>query len=398
METPKKDIQKGSAAVQDKGKKVFVGMSGGVDSSVAALLLKEQGYEVTGAFIKTWHPDWMPCPWREERRDAMRVAAKLGIPFVTIDCSEHYHRAVAEAMIAGYSRGETPNPDILCNREVKFGLFWQKARELGAEYIATGHYAQNIIHSGKHFLCASADTAKDQSYFLWTLTTDDLEHTLFPVGHMQKTEVRAVAARAGLSTSEKKDSQGICFLGDVDMNEFLGHYCDLKEGSVLDIKTGERVGTHKGALLYTIGQRHGFDIDSKDTNRNPYYVVAKDMASNTLHVGHKEASEKEGTATSEQLACTKDILALRDVSMVNKELPHAALDCKCRLRYRQNLFDVTYTEVPVQAHSAASAHLKLKEGQYFDVGQSAVLYREETVNDRTYLVCLGGGIITSYVK
>ena len=251
------------------GKRVSVGLSGGVDSAVSAALLKEQGAAVTGVFIKAWQPEWMACTWREERRDAMRVCLALDIPFLFFDFEKEYKQEVVDKMLDEYRAGRTPNPDVLCNKEIKFGIFWQKARELGADLIATGHYL-----SGE----------KDQSYFLWTLTKDDLAHTLFPVGQMEKSEVRIVAKKYNLPVAEKKDSQGICFIGNVSMEEFLSHYIESKQGKVLNTK-GEEIGTHKGLIHYTIGQRHGFEA----FGRSPYYVLAKDVSSNALIVSDEES-------------------------------------------------------------------------------------------------------------
>jgi tRNA-specific 2-thiouridylase len=202
-------------------KTVFVGVSGGVDSSVSAALLKDAGYTVVGVFIRTWTPDFIECTWREERRDAMRVCAHLGIPFLECDAEEAYKKGVADYMIEEYKKGNTPNPDVMCNREVKFGVFWEFAKAHEADFIATGHYALN-----QYQLERSKDTAKDQTYFLWTLTQDDLEHTLFPIGHLEKKEVRKLAEKYKLPTATKKDSQGVCFLGPLDMKDFLKHYIE----------------------------------------------------------------------------------------------------------------------------------------------------------------------------
>ena len=200
--------------------KTFVGLSGGVDSSVSAALLKKQSFEVVGVFIKTWHPDFLECNEEEERRDAMRVAAHLDIPFLTFDFEKVYKKEVADYMIAEYRAGRTPNPDVMCNKEVKFGAFLKKALSIGAQYIATGHYAQNKNNK----LMKANDPEKDQAYFLWTLNQKQLSKIIFPVGHLKKTEVRKLAKKFNLPVSEKKDSQGICFLGEVDLKKFLKHY------------------------------------------------------------------------------------------------------------------------------------------------------------------------------
>src|ERR1035437_6131617 len=233
-----------------KKKVVFVGMSGGVDSSVSAAILKKEGYEVIGVFIRTWHPDFLPCNEEEERRDAMRVAAHLNIPFLTFDFEDIYKREVADYMISEYKMGRTPNPDVMCNKYVKFGAFIKKALSMGADYVATGHYAQvgeagkifsreypasHRHHSKKSFLLRqSPDPSKDQSYFLWTLKQEQLKKILFPVGHLKKSEVRILAKKFKLPVAEKKDSQGICFLGPVDLKEFLKHYIKERKGKVLN--------------------------------------------------------------------------------------------------------------------------------------------------------------------
>lgn len=266
--------------------KVFVGVSGGVDSSVTAALLKDQGHDVIGVFIRTWQPDWITCTWKEERRDAMRVCAHLGIPFVELDLEKEYKEGVADYMIAEYKKGRTPNPDVMCNREVKFGGFLKWALAHGADKVATGHYARN---EGK--LMKGIDSTKDQSYFLWTLTNEQLEKVLFPIGNLQKSEVRKLAEKYNLPTATKKDSQGICFIGDINMKEFLSHYIEEKQGDVLN-EEGEVIGTHQGALFYTLGERHGFTITEKGEQDQPYYVIAKDIEHNTITVSQNPTQQK----------------------------------------------------------------------------------------------------------
>ncbi|OHA20788.1 MAG: tRNA 2-thiouridine(34) synthase MnmA [Candidatus Taylorbacteria bacterium RIFCSPHIGHO2_01_FULL_51_15] len=283
--------------------KVFVGLSGGVDSSVSAALLKKQGHEVTGVFIKVWQPDFFDCTWKDDRLDAMRVCAELGIPFIELDLEKEYRKEVVDYMIAEYKAGKTPNPDVMCNRFIKFGGFYKFARKKGAHFIATGHYARvetrefpisnfqfpknedfNIENSLKIENCKlkiSRDLNKDQSYFLWQIRKEQLPHILFPVGGMKKTTVRKLAKRFGLITADKKDSQGLCFVGKVDMKEFLSHYIQPKKGKILDEK-GSRVGEHHGAFFYTIGERIG-----GVTSQKPHYVVGKDMRRNTVTVSRK---------------------------------------------------------------------------------------------------------------
>lgn len=246
-----------------KNKTVFVGLSGGVDSAVSAALLKEQGAHVTGVFIKGWYPPGMPCSWAEERRDAMRVAAHLHIPFRTLDASTEYKKSVIDYLLSEYRTGRTPNPDVMCNREVKFGAFYRYAIQEGADYIATGHY-----RSGE----------KDQSYFLWAVPKEILARTIFPVGMMEKTAVRKLAQKYGLPVSNKKDSQGICFLGSVSVDEFLRIEFGVHTGRVLDT-SGKEVGTHDGVLLYTLGERVSL-------SGGPWYVLAKDIFKNELIAGN----------------------------------------------------------------------------------------------------------------
>lgn len=339
--------------------KVFVGLSGGVDSAVSAALLKEAGYDVTGVFIKVWQPDFLPCTWRDERRDAMRVAAKLNIPFLFFDFEKEYKEGVADYMIEEYRMGRTPNPDVMCNREVKFGAFWQKAREMGADYIATGHYARNINNK----LYEGVDTDKDQSYFLWTLTQEDLEHTFFPIGDLKKEQVRKLAKTFNLHTADKKDSQGICFLGDVDIIDFLSHYIKSEVGVVLNVQ-GETVGSHKGAVYYTLGERHGFEVMSKDTASKPSYVVAKDIIKNTITISNDEL---------EIMAYTKKSVQIERVNLDDSAIDHKVL---AKVRYRQKKFEVELKQ----------GEVLLSETQTVAPGQSIVFYDGS--------MCLGGAIIS----
>lgn len=345
----------------NKGKKVFVGMSGGVDSSLSAALLKEEGYDVTGVFIKVWQPDFIECTWKEDRLDAMRVASELEIPFVTLDLEKEYKQGVIDYMIEEYRAGRTPNPDVMCNREVKFGAFWRWAKEQGANYIATGHYAQT---DNKH-LIVSKDQNKDQTYFLWTLTEADLAHVLFPIGHITKDEVRKEAEKRNLYTSYKKDSQGLCFVGTIDLKTLLKEYIDEKEGDVVN-ENDEVIGSHTGAMFYTIGERHGFSISKKTTEDTPYYVVAKDLSSNRLTVSHTKPYLAE-----------EDII-LEKVSFV-KDVPKSGDIYEARGRYRAPL-------AKIKLYEEGSWKVKVLEGELlYTSGQSLVLYQDNR--------CLGGGIM-----
>ncbi len=267
--------------------KVFVGLSGGVDSAVSAALLKEQGHDVIGAFIKIWRPEFIECPWQKERLDAMRVAAHLGIPFKEIDLSEEYKTSVIDSMIKDYEAGITPNPDILCNRDIKFGFFKKWALSEGAEKIATGHYARiqtiDVGLTKSHMLLRGKDENKDQSYFLSQLSQEDLGRTLFPVGEYTKSHVRALAEKFKLPVAAKRDSQGLCFVGEVSMRDFLARYITLTPGIVLDEK-GAPIGEHDGAALYTIGERHGFRITNHSPHDAPHFVTHIDTSANTISV------------------------------------------------------------------------------------------------------------------
>lgn len=350
-----------------KDKTVFVGVSGGVDSSVSAALLKEEGYNVVGVFIKTWQPEWIECTWQTEKRDAIRVCAHLDIPFIFLDLEKEYKQGVADYMISEYRKGRTPNPDVMCNKEVKFGAFLRFALENGADYVATGHYAQVFEKNGLHELHMGKDTEKDQSYFLWTLTQHELKHTLFPVGHLEKPDVRKLAEKYGLPTAAKKDSQGICFIGKVDMHEFLSHYIEGKEGNIVSV-SGEVLGTHKGVTFYTIGQRHGFEVSKKGTDDSPLYVVRKDMERNTITVSEDPFVFKADDSAT--------VLILESVNWISST-PSDTKTYGARIRYRQKL---------QECHVTGGEQIIFTDAQSgVSKGQSVVVY-EDTL-------CLGGGII-----
>jgi len=272
-----------------RGKRIFVGLSGGVDSAVTAALLQKQGASVAGVFIKGWYPPGMPCTWSEDRKDAMRVAAKLQIPFTTLDASEEYKRGVIDYLLAEYKAGRTPNPDVMCNREVKFGAFFRFAEEKGADFIATGHYAQT--ENGK--LLRGVDLAKDQSYFLWAVPKKALLKTIFPLGNTKKDETRVLAKAFSLPNAVKKDSQGICFLGSISVEDFLKNEFGSAPGDAIDA-TGVIVGQHSGVLLHTLGSR----IPLENAPPGPWYVMRKDVEKNQLMVS------KERMTTSD----TKDLV------------------------------------------------------------------------------------------
>lgn len=358
---------------KENRKKVFVGLSGGVDSSVSAALLKEQGYEITGVFIKVWQPASPAgrpvdgCTWKEDRLDAMRVCAKLDIPFLTLDLEKEYKKEVVDYMISEYKMGNTPNPDVMCNKYIKFGGFFDWAIGQGADFIATGHYAR--VENNKLF--AGKDSNKDQSYFLWTLTQKQLSQVLFPIGHLEKPEVRKLAQKYDLITADKKDSQGLCFIGKVDMKEFLGNYIKSEKGNVID-ENGEVIGEHNGAIFFTLGERHGFIINKKGSMDLPYYVVLKNVYKNIITVSHKSP---EGALIEQK----KEIKLLNTnwITPIDQNKKYQA-----RTRYR----------APLQSCSIKNSNTECLSFVTFDEmqnsltsGQSLVVYDGDE--------CKGGGII-----
>ncbi|MDD4989247.1 MAG: tRNA 2-thiouridine(34) synthase MnmA [Candidatus Pacebacteria bacterium] len=353
-------------------RKVFVGLSGGVDSSVSAALLKKAGYDVTGVFIKVWQADFLPCNWKEERLDAMRICARLEIPFLTFDLQKEYKKEVVDYMIREYKAGRTPNPDVMCNRHVKFRAFFDKAMKMGADFVATGHYAQvKKTKSGKFEMKAGTDSNKDQSYFLWTLTQKELSKTLCPVENIEKPEVRKLAEKFNLHTTTKKDSQGLCFIGKVDLKEFLSHFVKEKPGKVLD-ESGKVIGKHEGAFFYTLGQRHGFLITKKTPYDTPFYIVKKDTKKNIL-----VASEKK--PENNFLKYTR-IVKIEDTNWI-LEIPQKGKKCSARVRYRQPLEKCT---IEIKSGKKAVVTFEKPIGAVTP-GQSLVVYNKDT--------CLGGGII-----
>lgn len=348
------------------GKKAFVGLSGGVDSSVSAALLKEQGFDVTGVFIKVWQPEWFECTWREDRLDAMRVCVHLGIPFVTLDLEKEYKKEVVDYMVSEYKAGRTPNPDVMCNRHVKFGGFFKWAISQGADFVATGHYART--EDGK--LYAGKDSGKDQSYFLWTLTKDELSRTIFPVGGMEKSETRRLAKKFGLPVAEKKDSQGLCFIGKVSAKEFLSHYIEPKKGDVLDEK-GNKIGEHDGALFYTLGERHGFLVSTKSPDEKPYYIIDRDLGQNTVTVAHRSPKG--------DLDIERKEFSLSSVNWIDGS-PQPGKTYTARIRHLGELL-----ECNIEPVAKGEAEVGFKVPIIIAPGQSAVVYDGDT--------CLGGGIV-----
>jgi len=348
-------------------KKVFVGVSGGVDSSVSAVILKNQGYDVTGVFIKVWQPDFIECNWKDEMRDAMRICAKLEIPFLMCDLEKEYKEGVVDYMINEYKMGRTPNPDVMCNKEVKFKAFLNFSLEKGADYIATGHYAQNIEKDGKFSLYESKDKEKDQTYFIWNVNQSILSKTLFPIGNLEKKEVREIAKRNNLLTSDKKDSQGLCFIGHVDMKDFLKRFISTEKGNVLNEKD-EVVGQHSGSVLYTIGERHNFEIFQKTSNEKIYYVVSKDLKRNTITISENKTNQDS------RIVKLNNINLIKNTDLNNKEV-------EARIRYRQPL-----NKAKINIISGEEIEIEFNKLQNsVTSGQSLVIYKDGE--------CLGGGVI-----
>jgi tRNA-uridine 2-sulfurtransferase len=346
-------------------KTVYVGLSGGVDSSTSAALLKEQGYNVVGVYMKNWTADvaGVACPWKQDLADARAVAATLDILFKVFDFQAEYKRHVVDAMVAEYRAGRTPNPDVLCNQHIKFNLFLRTALAAGADAIATGHYART--HDGQLF--AATDKNKDQSYFLYRLTPDALAKTMFPLAEFTKPKVRQLATSFGLPTATKPDSQGICFVGEVGLRDFLRQYLAPQPGPVVLAATGKTIGRHAGAEFYTHGQRHGLGLGGG----TPYYITRTDVATGTVYVTDDPAD----------LELTTDKFELANSHWIN-ESPEPGQTYQIRARYRAAL-------IPGSLTPAASGNYTIqleRPERAVTPGQSAVIY------DNSGRV-LGGGLI-----
>lgn len=347
--------------------KVFVGMSGGVDSSLAAALLVEQGYEVTGVYMKNWSRDLpgMKCPWAEDLADAKRVAVQLGIDFKVFDFEQEYRDKVVQHMIDEYKLGRTPNPDIMCNQEVKFKLFLETALSEGADKIATGHYAR-IHHDTSHNiyeLQRAKDENKDQTYFLARISGEALRSSLFPLGDLTKPEVREMAKERGLYTASKKESMGICFVGQIGIREFLSQYVETSPGDIVEKETDKVIGRHDGAIFYTLGQRHGLGTGGG----LPYYVVGKNMPHNIVYVSQ---NINDANIWRRQIQ-------LSDIHWINRP-PQDGETLHVRIRHRAPLIECSLTKDRLELAEAPRA---------ITPGQSAVLYARYT--------CLGSGIVAA---
>lgn len=375
--------------MKDKKPTVLVGMSGGVDSSVSAALLVEQGFRVVGGFIKNWSDSkdvWSgECQWKGERRDAIRVAAALNIPLLTFDFEEEYRRRVVDELFRGYEAGETPNPDVLCNQSIKFGLFLEEAKKLGIQYVATGHYAR-IERSaecrvpsaeclGAVRLLRGVDHDKDQSYFLYRVPQEALKMSLFPIGHMKKSEVRDEARRFGLLVAEKPDSQGICFIGKVDLQDFLRTRIPSAPGEISDTE-GTVIGSHDGLDGFTIGQRVGICVSR---GALPLYVAAKDLKQNRLIVVQGDNHPMLYQSEAE----------VRDLHWTRGPAPSLPLDCEVQVRYRQDPVPCVIPVKPaLDLDRGTGIHVRIKfkiPVKAVTAGQSAVFYQGDE--------CLGGGIM-----
>ncbi len=351
----------------NKGKKVFLALSGGVDSSVSAALLKEQGYDVTGVYMKNWSGDdfgiQSECPWEEDQKDAEAVCKHLGIPFRSFNFEKEYREKVVEYFFDEYKKGRTPNPDIMCNKEIKFKLFLEKALEEGADLIATGHYARvSEDESGISHLYEGKDDNKNQVYFIYNLTQDQLSKTLFPIGHLEKSEVRNLADKFGLQNKNKPDSQGICFIGEINVLKFLMANIPKKPGDIVDIDTNEKVGEHDGIYFYTIGQR------AKIPNQTEaYYFCGKNLDLNYMYVCHGQ---------NHKSLLQKDVKT-ESFHWIGNEPKKKVLSAV--IRYRQKpmngLLDITSKTFTFEEDVRAVAS-----------GQSLVIFDGQE--------CLGGGVIS----
>jgi len=358
--------------------RVVVGMSGGVDSSVAALLLKEQGYDVIGVFMKNWEEEDELgfCSAEEDYQDVRRVCEQIDIPYYTVNFVKEYWDKVFTYFLNEYKKGRTPNPDVMCNKEIKFKAFLQFALQIGADYLATGHYAQVKRHNGEFFLLRGTDSNKDQTYFLNTLGQYELSKTMFPVGHLTKKEVREIAQKHQLATAGKKDSTGICFIGERDFKEFLNHYLPAQPGEIRTLDD-EVVGKHDGLMFYTLGQRKGLGIGGTNKgNGKPWFVVEKDLKKNVLYVAQGDDHPR----------LYSDGLLATDLHWVSGREPGTTFQCTAKFRYRQ---PDQVVSVEITGNRSCKV-MFAKRQRAITPGQSVVFYSGE--------ICLGGGTIDEVIR
>ena len=351
--------------------RVVVGISGGVDSSVAAYLLKQQGHDVIGLFMVNWEESDGSCTAETDFEDVKRVCSKLGVPYFSVNYAKQYYDRVFTYFLEEHKKGRTPNPDVLCNREIKFGPFLEQAKKLGADMIATGHYAKKIEKDGKFYLAKAADESKDQSYFLNQLSQSQLASVLFPLADIKKSEVRQTAKELGLSTAEKKDSTGICFIGERNFKNFLKNYLPAQPGDIVDLD-GNKLGRHDGVMFYTLGQRRGLNIGGQAGRENGrWFVVKKDMKKNELIVSQGEGEE----------LYSKGLYA-SGMNFIPEPPKQKQFDCFVKVRYRQ-------PDQKAKVSIIDDEHIKIDFDQpqrAVAPGQFAVLYDENGI-------CLGGGTI-----
>ena len=354
--------------------RVVVGMSGGVDSSVAAYLLKQQGYDVIGVFMKNWDDtdEFGVCTATEDYEDVIRVCNQIGIPYYAVNFEKEYWDKVFTYFLDEYKAGRTPNPDVMCNKEIKFKAFLEHALKLGADYLATGHYAQVKVIDGEYKMLRGKDANKDQTYFLNQLSQEQISKVMFPIGHMDKKRVREIAKEAGIATAMKKDSTGICFIGERNFKEFLSKYLPAQPGR-METLTGEIKGFHEGLMYYTIGQRHGLGIGGSG---DPWFVVGKDLERNVLLVGQGYDND----------ALYSDAIIATNVSWVSDKEKPAQFSCTAKFRYRQPDHGVTVTLL-----GNNTARVEFNEPiRAVTPGQAVVFYNGEE--------CLGGGTIDQIFK
>lgn len=358
--------------------RVVVGMSGGVDSSVTALLLKQEGYDVVGIFMKNWDDtdEFGHCTAEEDAEDVRRVCDQIGIPYYTVNFEKQYFDKVFTYFLDEYKRGRTPNPDVMCNREIKFGDFLQKANELGADYLATGHYARvERTEDGETKLLRGVDGNKDQTYFLSALNQRQLAKAMFPIGHLPKPEVRRIAEEAGLYTAKKKDSTGVCFIGERNFKTFLSGYLPAQQGDMIDIRSGEVKGRHDGLMYYTLGQRQGLGIGGSG-NGQPWFVADKDLERNILYVVQGE----------EHASLYSTGLTASGVNWISPAKPEGTFRCTAKFRYRQPDQGVSVTLLP----DGTAEIVFDKPQKAITPGQAVVLYDGD--------ICLAGGTIETVHK